>query len=173
MLLIDGDLRKPSIARMLNIENGDKGLHDVLSGMPHSKVVFNMPDSGLDVLVANAVDESIPLQLLTLPKTVSCIRKFAEIYDHVIIDTPPLLSFPDALIWAKIADAVILTSFAGLTSTKDLEEAGEKIRQVNVRLLGTILGNVHSHEAFYRYGSGYHTAESDKQNDKFSSNIEV
>jgi succinoglycan biosynthesis transport protein ExoP len=173
VLLIDGDLRKPSIARMLNIENGDKGLHDVLSGMPYSKVVFNMPESGLDVLVANAVDESIPLQLLTLPKTVSCIRKFAEIYDHVIIDTPPLLSFPDALIWAKIADAVILTSFAGLTSTKDLEEAGEKIRQVNARLLGTVLGNVHSHEAFYRYGSGYHAADSDKQNDKFSSNIEV
>ena len=132
-----------------------------------------MPESGLDVLVANAVDESIPLQLLTLPKTVICIRKLAEIYDHVIIDTPPMLAYPDALIWAKIADAVILTSFAGRTSAKDLEEAREKIRQVNVKLLGTILSNVHLREAYFRYRPVSNAANINEQSGNFSSNSQV
>ena len=83
----------------------------------------------------------------------------------------PLLAFPDALLWAKMADAVILTSFAGRTTARDLEDAKEKIYQVNVKLLGTILSNVRSDAGYYRYGYyGYSTYGEGKAPKKPSQN---
>ncbi len=156
VLLIDGDLRKPDVAHLLNLPNGSRGLQGILSGIPLSQVICKVSSNGLDVLAADFVNGLNPLQLLALPNLALSVREFAQIYDHVIIDTPPLLAFPDALLWAKMADAVILTSFAGRTTAKDLEDAKEKIHQVNVRLLGMVLSNVQSDAGYYRYGYGYH-----------------
>lgn len=169
VLLIDGDLRKPDISKLLHLSNGYKGLQDVLSGVPLSQVVSKVSSNGLDVLATAFVKGLNPLQLLSLPNTAVCIRQFAQIYDHVIIDSPPLLAFPDALLWAKMADAVILTSFAGRTTAKDLEDAKEKIYQVNVKLLGTVLSNVRSEAGYYRYG--YPTYGEDKAVKQPSQNI--
>ncbi len=155
VLLIDGDLRKPDIANFLDLPGGSRGLQDVLSGVMLSQAVHKVPLSGLDVLATESVDGHNPLQLLALPNVAPCIRDFARIYDHVIIDTPPLLAFPDAMLWAKMADVVILTSFAGRTTTVDLEEARQKLSEVNIKLLGTVLTNVRPDVGYYRYGYSY------------------
>jgi polysaccharide biosynthesis transport protein len=156
VLLIDGDLRKPDIANILKLPDKCRGLRDVLAGVPLSQVVCKVSSNGLDVLIADSTSGLSPLQILTLPNLALSVRGFAQIYDHVIIDTPPLLAFPDALLWAKMGDAVILTSFAGRTTAKDLEDAKGKLFQVNIRLLGTVLSNVQPQAGYYRYGSSYH-----------------
>ena len=166
VLLIDGDLRKPDISHLLNLSDDPKGLQDILAGMPISQVVYKVSSNGLDVLAANSVNGTNPLRLLALPEVALYMQKFAEIYDQVIIDTPPMLAFPDAMLWAKMADAVILTSFAGRTTSNDLEEAKQKIHQVNIKLLGTVLSNVQSDAAYYRYGYGYHSKYGEPKNNK-------
>lgn len=156
VLLIDGDLRKPDIAYLLNLPHGSRGLQDVLSGKEFDQVVWPIPSTGLDVLAADSRNAADAYELLALPMTAQQINTISQRYDHVIIDTPPALAFPDALIWAKLADAVILTSFAGQTTAEDLRTATERLKQINVRVLGTVLSNVHAGRGYYHYGYNHY-----------------
>jgi capsular exopolysaccharide synthesis family protein len=156
VLLIDGDLRKPDIAYLLNLPRGSRGLQDVLLGREFDQVVWSIPSTSLDVLAADSRNAADAYELLALPMIAQQINMISQRYDHVIIDTPPALAFPDALVWAKLADAVILTSFAGQTTAEDLRAATERLKQINVRVLGTILSNVHAGRGYYHYGYNYY-----------------
>jgi len=159
ILLIDGDLRKPDIAHMLNLPKGSRGLQDVLWGRRFERAVYSVSSTGLDVLVANSLNAADAYELLSLPTMAEHISRASQAYDHVIIDTPPVLAFPDALLWAKIADAVILTSFAGQTTAPDLKEAKERLAQIDVRILGTVLSNVPVGHSYHRYGYNYYSQD--------------
>jgi succinoglycan biosynthesis transport protein ExoP len=156
VLLIDGDLRKPDIARLLNLPKDSRGLQDVLSGIKFEHAVFSLATNGLDILAADYRDAADAYELLALSSTGQRINKISEQYDHVIIDTPPVLAFPDALMWAKIGDAVILTSFAGQTTLPELREAKERLMQINIRLLGTVISRVNAEDSYYRHSNDYY-----------------
>ncbi|MHC4533295.1 MAG: polysaccharide biosynthesis tyrosine autokinase [Planctomycetota bacterium] len=150
VLLIDGDLRKPDIADMLGIPAGSRcGLQDVLLGEEFDKAVYTIPSTGLDVLISDSQSRINGYELLASPGTRQCIDMLSQYYDHVIIDTTPILAFPDALIWATIGDAVILVSYAGHTTTTDLKEAKDRLTQINVKVLGTVLSNVQSEYSYF------------------------
>ncbi len=156
VLLIDGDLRKPDIARLLNLPKDSRGLQDVLSGIKFEQAVYSLASSGLDILASDSRDSANAYELLALSSTAQYINRISEQYDHVIIDTPPVLAFPDALMWAKVGDAVILTSFAGQTTLPELREAKERLMQINVRVLGTVVSSVNAEDSYYRHGSDYY-----------------
>ncbi|MGA2094495.1 MAG: AAA family ATPase, partial [Sedimentisphaerales bacterium] len=109
VLLIDGDLRKPDVGRLLNVPHNMRHLQDMLMGNTFDESLIAIVSPGLHVLAADSQNAMDPYELLVLPATALLIDKLAERYDHVIIDTPPVLAFPDALILARIAGAVILT----------------------------------------------------------------
>ncbi|NQT01993.1 MAG: polysaccharide biosynthesis tyrosine autokinase [Planctomycetes bacterium] len=158
VLLIDGDLRKPDVARMMNIPEGSGGgLQNVLLGEEFDNAVYTIPSTGLDVLVGDSLSRTNGYELLASPGTRQCIDMLSQHYDQVIIDTPPILAFPDALIWAKLGDAVIIISYAGHTTSPDLKEANERLRRINVKVLGTVLSNVQSEHSYYRYDYKYYT----------------
>jgi succinoglycan biosynthesis transport protein ExoP len=163
VLLIDGDLRKPDIGHLLNLPKGSRGLQDVLFGRQLEQAVYSMDSTGLDVLAADSRNATEAYELLALPTTAQHIDAVCQKYDHVIIDTPPVLAFPDALLWAKIADAVILTSYAGHTTTPDLKEVRERFNQINVRILGTVLSNVRVGHSYYRYGYNYYSQDAQRK----------
>jgi len=156
VLLIDGDLRKPDIARLLNLPKESRGLQDVLCGIKLERAVYSIPSTGLDVLAADFRDAVDAYELLALPSTAKYISEVSKQYDHVIIDTPPVLAFPDALIWAKIGDAVILTSFTGHTTLPDLRESKERLMQINARVLGTVVSSVDVEHSYYRQDYSYY-----------------
>ena len=157
VLLIDGDLRKPDIARLLNLPKGSRGLQEVLFGREFEDVVCSSTSSArLEVLPADRRNAADAVELLAQPRTSELLETISRKYDHVIIDTPPVLAFSDALLWAKMSDAVILTSFAGNTIDADLRETLERLRQMKVKVLGTILHNVQVHNSYNRYGYGYY-----------------
>jgi succinoglycan biosynthesis transport protein ExoP len=155
VLLIDGDMRKPDIGFVLNIADGSGGLQDVLMGEDPRGFICVLPASGLHVLPANSRHLADTYELLTSPAAAEQMERLTREYDHIIIDSPPALAFPDALVWAKLADAVILVSFAGQTTAPELKEAQERFARIKARVLGAILSNVTVEQSAYRYGYAY------------------
>jgi capsular exopolysaccharide synthesis family protein len=160
VLLIDGDLRKPDIRRLLNLPVGSDGIKDLLAGKSFNQTVQYVPSAGFDVLTAGTGDDSHLFELLTKPDIREKLDTISNNYDHIIIDTPPVLAFPDALLWAKSADGVILTSFAGQTNDQDLKETLDRLSQIKANVLGTILNSVSSMHSYNRYGYGYYSDHS-------------
>jgi len=159
VLLIDGDLRKPDIGWLLNIPRESRHLQDVLLGSKLEKAVCAVSSNGLYVLAANSQSSIDPYELLASPRMAEQVNNISEEYDHVVIDTPPVLAFPDALLWAKAAGAVILTSFADKTTSPDLKETKERLDGIGVRILGTVFSNVPVGRSYYRYGYGYYAQD--------------
>lgn len=155
VLLIDGDLRKPDVAETLNLPRGLRGLQDFLFGKPLEECVYKLNSSGLHVLAADFRNSNDALDLLCQKSTAECMKNIGDGYDHVIIDTPPVLAFSDALVWSRMADAVILTSFAEHTSRPDLREAIDRLDEINAKVIGTVLNNVKVTESYHRYNYGY------------------
>lgn len=155
VLLIDGDLRKPDVRYMLKISNGVAGVQEVLLGEDPSQAIVSMPESGLHVLPANARNLADVYELLASSTAAEQIERLGRDYDHVIVDTPPALAFPDALVWAKLTDAVVLVGFAGQTTAPDFKETKERFGRIRARVLGAILSNVPAEQSLYRYGYSY------------------
>jgi Mrp family chromosome partitioning ATPase len=127
----------------------------VLLGEDPSGAVISVPESGLHVLPANSRHLADVYELLVSSTASDQIERLGREYDHVIIDTPPALAFPDALVWAKLSDAVVLVGFAGQTTAPELKEAKERFARIRARVLGAILSNVPAEQGLYRYGYGY------------------
>ena len=155
VLLIDGDLRKPDVGQMLNVPKDTGYLQDVLLGGDSSGIAYVSPASGLHVLAANPRHMADPYELLTSSMAAEQIERLTREYDHIVIDSPPALAFPDALVWAKLADAVVLVGFAGQTTAPDLKEAKERFTRGRARVLGAVLSNVPVDQGLYRYAYTY------------------
>lgn len=166
VLLIDGDLRKPDVAHFLGLPKDLKGLQDVISGETLDQAVCHLPSIGFDVIPANFHSAPQAYELLMRLHGDQYIDKICEKYDHVIIDTPPVLAFPDALIWAKMVGSVILTSLAGQTTGLDLQRTRERLAQMNVTILGIILCNVQADRGYYGYAYKYYMQKGQNQKNR-------
>ncbi|OQA00130.1 MAG: Tyrosine-protein kinase YwqD [Planctomycetes bacterium ADurb.Bin412] len=156
VLLIDGDLRKPDIAHFLKLPENYWGLQDVLLGLRRwEEAVYTLPEAGVQVLTADHRNNGQAIDQLARPETAEIIRTISQNYDHVIIDTPPVLAIPDALLWSKMADAVVLSSLAGHSNLTDFQETFHRLSQLHVRILGNVLANVAARHSYNRYGYGY------------------
>jgi capsular exopolysaccharide synthesis family protein len=155
VLLVDGDLRKPDVRYMLKMSNGTPGVQEVLLGEDPRDAITALAESGLHVLPANSRSLADVYELLVSSTAADQVDRLSRDYDHVIIDTPPALAFPDALVWAKLTDAVVLVGFAGQTTVPDLKEAKERFGSIRARVVGAVLSNVPAEQSLYRYGQGY------------------
>jgi polysaccharide biosynthesis transport protein len=158
VLLIDCDLRKPDVAGLLKLPQGARGLQEMISGKNGEQSVYTIASTGLDVLAADSSNAHNAYESLTLLFACERMKALGQRYDHIIIDTPPLLAFPDALLCAKNADAVVLTGLAGKTGAPDLNQAKERLSQIGAKVLGAVLGNVAAGSGYYRYGYGHYSS---------------
>ncbi|MBW8035470.1 MAG: polysaccharide biosynthesis tyrosine autokinase [Planctomycetes bacterium] len=165
-LLIDGDLRKPDIARTLNLPRHLRGLQNLLAGTDPKKAIHRVALSGLHVLTADRSNTSDALDVLGQAKTVEMIKDIAKEYDRVIVDTSPVLAFTDALLWARLADGVILTSIVDHTSRSELKETIARLQQVGAKVIGTVVHNVQTAQSYNPYGYAYGYGADDRDENK-------
>ena len=158
VLLVDLDLRKPSIAKELGIA-ADSGMSEFLSGsVPKEKIVRNSVVPGLSVIVAGKMVSS-PADMLAGEKFRFLLRELREQFDLVILDTPPILPVPDAVTIAEQVDAFILLFRFSYTPhhlfRQAIEELGER------KIVGVVLnGEEKKPDKYYHkyYGKYYQVA---------------
>ncbi|WP_068479773.1 polysaccharide biosynthesis tyrosine autokinase [Pseudoclavibacter helvolus] len=139
-ILIDADLRRPTVATVLGID-GKVGLSEVLSGqvsLEDALVASKIP--GLYVLPSGRIPPN-PSEMLGSEAMKSIIALLSTDY-IVVIDAPPLLPVTDAAVLSTRVDGVVLVATAGRTRREDVSAARDMIDQVNGRLLGTVLNMV-------------------------------
>lgn len=154
-LLIDGDLRKPDIALMLNLPQNLRGLQDYLFGADLEKSLTRLDGMELSILASDSRNTQDALELLSIPQTPQRLRCLRDVFDYIIIDTPPVLAFSDAMVWARMADGVIMTSYIGHTSRVEMKEALARLHDIKANIIGTVVNNVKTAHSYHRYGYGY------------------
>lgn len=161
-LLVDADLRKPDVAETMNLPGGLRGFQDYLFGKKLEDCLYNCPGTNLFILTSDFRNSADALDLLAHPKTGEHLKKLKDDFDMVLVDSPPVLAFADALVLARQADAVIVTTFLGRTSQPDVQEALTRLRQVGARVIGTVVNNVKAEQGYRSYGYGYGYAYAQK-----------
>lgn len=154
-LLIDADLRKPDVAGALKLPAGHRGFQDYLFGADIDKAVYKLESMDFYVLASDHRNTSDALTILSHPEMSKRIKKLRDMFDKVIIDTPPVLAFSDALVLARMSDGVVLTSYVGHTSKVEMREATDRLHEIDANILGTVVNNVKVSHSYRRYGYGY------------------
>jgi len=155
-LLVDGDLRKPDVLHVLDASNVSQRSSEVVAEGRLAYTLLTVSTSGLDVLAPDFSHPGDAYELLASSVIAQRIEFLSQRYDHIIIDTPPVLAFPDAIIWAKIAGKVILSCFAGRTTSHELNEAKLRIAQTNAVILGAVMSNVRIDRGYQRNVHSYY-----------------
>jgi exopolysaccharide transport family protein len=164
VLLIDADLRRPSIHKTLGM--GPKsGLSNVLTGTAtlQEAIIPSTILPELFILPAGTPPPN-PAELLASTKMKNVLEELRKNYDHIVIDSPPTLSVTDAVVMSTDADAVVLVIRSGHTTKPALRRARDILLQVNARVCGVLVNavNLNSPDYYYhyeyqgKYGHGYY-----------------
>jgi polysaccharide biosynthesis transport protein len=160
VLLIDADLRRPSLQRCFaNV--GKRGIVEALRGAcrPEEAVEHSSLEH-LDLLLCHAIPGN-PSELLGSKEMLAMIEHFKQQYDVVVIDSPVIISVPDAIILAARVESVVLVHRPGSAERDMVRHAREKLDEVKANVLGLVMNNVnleksgyqYSHYLYYGYGA--------------------
>jgi succinoglycan biosynthesis transport protein ExoP len=155
IILVDADLRRPSIAEYVGIE-GQVGLTTVLIGRADLKdVVQPFGTSSLDLLPAGQVPPN-PSELLGSAAMASLLERLSASYDMVLLDSAPLLPVTDAVVLSRLAGGALLVVGADRTHRPQLQQSLDSLETAGVHLFGLVMNKIARREAAaYAYGSGY------------------
>jgi len=153
VLLVDADLRS------IGIRSALEPLWPTLSSMckpggadyPRCRPIAGLPTLSVVPVGIRPADPTVILDSLRMEQLMTIWR--AE-YDHIIIDTPPVLPFADALVLAARADGVILVARSGMSRATALLRAREVLARSGANILGLVLNAIRSREYYYDYPAG-------------------
>ena len=148
-LLIDADLRRPSLGDLLEVPEGP-GLVDVLTGdaTPEAAMVVIGNAGGFHLLPAGTMGQD-PSRLLHGDRLGQLIARFRETFDIVIIDAPPVLAVPDALLLGRWTDGAILAVRHDASRFPLVERANKRLASVGVAVLGAVVNGCRTMESAY------------------------
>jgi len=141
-IIVDADLRNPQIGIEYDLEKLTPGLTNFISRRSSfTDSNFRKKGSQLSVMPSGAIP-SDPLVYLTKPRFGEFIKKLGVLFESVVIETPPVNEYGDALVVSKVVDAVILLCDLEVTESADLLEAIQSFQDAGAPLLGVVFENV-------------------------------
>ncbi|GAD90084.1 tyrosine-protein kinase Wzc [Vibrio halioticoli NBRC 102217] len=161
VLIIDADLRKGHIGYSVALEH-TRGLSDCLANTHKVEdVIHHGIADNLDLITKGKTPPN-PSELLMHSRFTELVEWASENYDIVLIDTPPVLAVTDAAIVGRQSGTTLMVSRFGVTSTKELEVASDRLEQAGVETKGVILNAVEkTASSYYTYGYYNYAYKSD------------
>ncbi|MBU3126881.1 polysaccharide biosynthesis tyrosine autokinase [Clostridium tagluense] len=160
ILLIDCDLRKPCIHRHFNITNNARGLVDIVLQERKIEEISIGIDDKFDVLTAGKANYN-PSELLSSQKMKDFIKDMEKKYDYVILDTPPIIAFADALTLATEKIGVILVIGSEESTIENCKKSKQLLLNINATIIGIVLNKVDK-RSFIGYGYDYYSYGKEK-----------
>lgn len=154
VILVDGDMRSPSVHHLGGV-NHDRGLSNFLSGQDDiSSLTFPMSDLGFTAMSAGPIPPNAA-ELLMGSRLSLLIDRLLETYDHVVIDSPPVMGLADApLIASRVEGVIYAVESHGIRSSM-VKTALGRLTSANARIFGGVLTKFEARKAHYGYGYEY------------------
>ena len=156
VLLVDGDMRLPSVGKKLKISN-TPGLSNALSQLSsgvveiHKDFVFE----NWDVLTAGDIPPN-PSELLGSGRFKRFLSQIADLYDYCIVDLPPVNIVADALVVSSVLDGMIVVVREDYTERSDLNECMRKLNTVHAKVIGMVVNYSGTEDTKYKYYKNRH-----------------
>ena len=155
VLLIDADMRRPSVGKDFGLPVYHPGLSNLIAGSNTlAECVYRDEKSGMDVMPAGAVPPN-PQELLSSPRFTKALQVLTDKYDRIILDTAPAQVVSDALIVSRVADAMLYVVKADSTRQKMITNGIGRLLQVGAKLDGVVLNQVDTTSKASYYGEYY------------------
>lgn len=164
VLLIDADMRKGWVHKMLGMSN-ERGLSNLLSGDHHSDgLIRETAVSNLAVITAGPVPPD-PVELLMGPRLGLLLEKAQAMgYDQIVIDGPPLLGIADAIVLGNQIQNIVFAVKAGGTRKDSIKDALRRLRNAGLAPMGMVLTHARNeHAGDYAYAAYYGSGYSDRR----------
>ncbi|MBU3200982.1 polysaccharide biosynthesis tyrosine autokinase [Clostridium estertheticum] len=161
VLLVDCDLRKPNVHRCFNISNNE-GLADIILKERKVEESIIKINDNFNVITAGIVNYNSS-ELLSSQKMQNFINDMEKEYDYVILDTPPIVAFTDALTLVTDKIGVILVISCEQTKIEICKKSKQLLTNVNATLIGAVLNKVDK-RVFVGYGYDYYSNGKKKKN---------
>lgn len=152
VLLIDADMRRPTIARALALDGKGHGLSEYLAGIDANPHFDYISQYKLMVLTAGAKNSN-PTKLIGSERMKRLIEACEEEFDYVIIDTPPVSVVTDAILLNSIINGYIIVSKMDYSNVNKINECVNKLEQIGGEIYGMVLSDVRIKGSDSRYSS--------------------
>ena len=151
VIIIDADMRKPTQHKLTELNNTE-GLSTFLLKKSGVNPINHLTINGVNlyVLTSGPIPPN-PSEMLASSVMKQSLKAFEDLYDYVIIDTPPLLAATDAQILASIADATLLVVDIKKSKRRQVTEAKRRLDHVGAKLLGVVMNKVDLYKDTYYY----------------------
>lgn len=138
VLLVDADMRKPTVNKTFHISNAT-GLSNLITSrsMQVDEVVQNIEEAGLDIITSGPIPPN-PSELLNSNRMNEIIRELEAMYDLVLFDMPPVVSVTDAQVMATKTDGVVFVVRRNIAHKEEVTHAKELLDMVHANVLGVV-----------------------------------
>ena len=141
VLLIDADLRRPAIGRLL-VEKATPGLSNVLAGIATEEdVIRHSQYEGMDIIFSGDIPPN-PAELLGSERMAQLIETLSKRYDYILVDTPPVNIVSDTCVIANMLDGVLLLERQDKSRKENVKRAVDRLKLTGANLLGCIFNGV-------------------------------
>jgi len=145
-LVVEANLRSPGLGRPMNLPPNIPGVASLLkNGADPKEAIYKLGPNAPDVIPAGKAEPDEIGKLMNLEKMDKLFKTLAQRYPYLVIETPPINYYPETKLIITLADGVILTVKAGVTSRETAMLATRKIESINGKFLGVVLNQKRFH----------------------------